>query len=155
SATTLRRIERDLHDGTQAQLAALAMTLGQAKEKLEHRANVPFDPAGALDLVDVAHRHAKEALIELRDLARGIHPPALDVGLDAALATLVARSAVPTTLHTDLPTRPAKAIETIAYFSAAELLANVAKHSRARHAEVKVVARGGTLHLTVRDDGIG
>ena len=155
SATTLRRIERDLHDGAQAQLATLAMTLGQAKEKLEHRPNVPFDPAGALDLVDVAHRHAKEALVELRDIARGIHPPALDVGLDAALATLVARSAVPTTLHTNLPDRPAKAIETITYYSAAELLANIAKHSRARHAAVEVVARDGTLSLTVRDDGVG
>ena len=86
---------------------------------------------GALDLVGSAHRHAKEALAELRDIARGIHPPALDLGLDAALATLVARSAVPATLHADLPTRPDQGIETIAYFSVAELLANVAKHSQA------------------------
>jgi signal transduction histidine kinase len=91
SAASLRRIERDLHDGTQAQLATLAMKLGQAKEKLEHGSEVPFDPTGALELVDAAHRHAKGALVELRDIARGIHPPALDVGLDAALATLVSR----------------------------------------------------------------
>jgi signal transduction histidine kinase len=155
AAATLRRIERDLHDGTQAQLATLAMNLGQAKEKLEHRPNVPYDPAGALELIDTAHRHSKEALAELRDIVRGIHPPALDVGLDAALATLVARSAVPAVLHTDIRDRPAKAIETIAYFSAAELLANVAKHSQARHATVEVTARDGTLRLQVSDDGVG
>jgi signal transduction histidine kinase len=78
------------------------MNLGQAKEKLEHGSAVPFDPAGAWELVDAAHRHAKEALVELRDIARGIHPPALDIGLDAALATLVARSAVPATLRIDV-----------------------------------------------------
>jgi signal transduction histidine kinase len=155
AATTLRRIERDLHDGTQAQLGTLAMTLGQAKEKLEHRAGVPYDPAGALDLIEDAHRHAKEALAELRDIARGIHPPALDLGLDPALATLVARSTIPATLHADLQQRPSKAIETIAYFTVAELLANAAKHSRARRITVEITERGGTLHLQVRDDGIG
>lgn len=155
SAAALRRIERDLHDGTQAQLATLAMRLGRAKEKLEHGSEVPFDPTGALELVDAAHRQAKETLVELRDIARGIHPPALDVGLDAALATLVARSAVPTTLRIDVPTRPTPAIETIAYFSAAELLANVAKHSRARHASVEVAGRDGRLRLHVTDNGIG
>lgn len=155
SAATLRRIERDLHDGTQASLATLAMNLGQAKEKLEHGTAVPFDPAGALELVDAAHRHAKEALVELRDIARGIHPPALDIGLDAALATLVARSSVPTTLHIDVPTRPTQAIETIAYFSVAELLANVAKHSQARHAAVELTAKNDVLAIEVTDDGTG
>jgi signal transduction histidine kinase len=155
AATTLRRIERDLHDGTQAQLATLAMKLGQAKEKLEHGSEVPFDPSGALDLVDDAHRQAKEALIELRDIARGIHPPALDVGLDAALATLVARSPVPTTLEVDLAMRPTLPIETIAYFSTAELLANVAKHSRARRASVTVRTMDGRVRLEVADDGMG
>jgi signal transduction histidine kinase len=155
AAARLRRIERDLHDGTQAQLGAVAMKLGQAKEKLQHRESVPFDPAGALDLVDAAHRDAKEALVDLRDITRGIHPPALDLGLDAALATLVARSAVPATLHADLPVRPSKAIETIAYFSAAELLANAAKHSRAGRTIVEVVERAERLRLQVRDDGIG
>jgi signal transduction histidine kinase len=155
SAAALRRIERDLHDGTQAQLATLAMKLGQAKEKLEHDSEVPFDPSGALELVDAAHRQAKDTLVELRDIARGIHPPALDVGLDAALTTLVSRSAVPATLHIDLPTRPTPAIETIAYFSAAELLANVARHSRARHASVEVTARDRRLRLRVTDDGVG
>lgn len=158
AATTLRRVERDLHDGTQAQLATLAMTLGQAKEKLEHRAGVPYDPAGALELVDTAHRHAREALVELRDIARGIHPPALDVGLDAALATLVSRSAVPATLSSNLnggSPRPSKAIETIAYFSVAELLANAAKHSQARAVEVHAAIEGDRLQLSVIDDGIG
>jgi signal transduction histidine kinase len=155
SAAALRRIERDLHDGTQAQLATLAMRLGQAKEKLEQDSGVPFDPTGALELVDAAHHQAKDTLIELRDIARGIHPPALDVGLDAALTTLAARSAVPATVHIELPTRPTPAIETIAYFSAAELLANVAKHSRARHASVEVTAGDGWLRLKVTDDGIG
>jgi signal transduction histidine kinase len=157
SAATLRRIERDLHDGTQAQLVALAMNLGQAKEKLDNGADtgVPFDPAGALDLVDTAHRHAKEALLELRDIARGIHPPALDLGLDAALATLVARSAVPAEAHVDIRTRPSEAIESIAYFSAAELLANVAKHSGARRASVEATERRRALVLQVTDDGTG
>jgi len=155
SAVTLRRIERDLHDGTQAQLATLAMHLGQAKEKLQHDADVPFDPAGALELVDAAHAQAKEALAELRHIARGIHPPALDLGLDAALATLVARSAVPAVLAIDVPERPSPAIESIAYFSAAELLANVARHSGAARAAVDVAAQDGRLVLTVRDDGRG
>lgn len=155
AAVALRRIERDLHDGTQAQLATLAMRLGQAREKLEHSSEIAFDPDGALGLVDAAHRQAKEALTELRDIARGIHPPALDLGLDAALTTLVARSAVPTTLRIDVPARPTPAIETIAYFSVAELLANVAKHSRARHAEVEVIAREGRLRVRVTDDGVG
>jgi signal transduction histidine kinase len=155
SAVTLRRIERDLHDGTQAQLATLAMKLGQAKEKLEHGSEVPFDPVGALELIDAAHRHAKETLVELRDIARGIHPPALDVGLDAALATLVARSVVPAALSVNIPSRPAGAIETIAYFSVAELLANVARHSGARHAAVEVTDRDDRLRVEVIDDGIG
>jgi signal transduction histidine kinase len=155
SAAELRRIERDLHDGTQAQLATLAMRLGQAMEKLEPGSEMPFDPAGALKLVEAAHRQAKETLVELRDIARGIHPTALDLGLDAALATLAARSAVPATLRFDVPTRPKPAIETIAYFSTAELLANVAKHSGARQASVEVTARDGHLRLEVTDDGLG
>jgi signal transduction histidine kinase len=154
SAATLRRIERDLHDGTQANLATLAMKLGQAKEKLE-ASELPFDAGGALELVDTAHRQAKEALVELRDIARGIHPPALDVGLDAALETLVARSVVPARLRIDVPSRPSPAIETITYFSAAELLANVAKHSRARQATLELSSHGGRLRLQVSDDGVG
>ena len=105
SAATLRRIERDLHDGTQAQLVALAMRLGMAKEKLEDDPE-HVDLDRVRELVDAAHRGAKEAIAELRDIARGIHPPALDIGLEGALATLAARSAVPTELSVDISTRP-------------------------------------------------
>ena len=93
--------------------------------------------------------------MELRDLARGIHPPVLDHGLGTALATLAARGEVPVELVVDLPERPSPAIETIAYFCAAELLANVAKHSRARHATLEAVHVPGLLRLRVGDDGDG
>jgi signal transduction histidine kinase len=154
SAALLRRVERDLHDGAQARLVALAMSLGLAKEKLGGDGDPP-NVAKARELVDAAHRSAKEALIELRDLARGIHPPALDGGLPDALATLAARSAVPVTLSTDIADRPTAAIETIAYFCAAELLANVAKHSAATQAMVHARAQDGTLRLSVTDNGAG
>jgi signal transduction histidine kinase len=154
SAALLRRVERDLHDGAQARLVALAMNLGLAKEKLGTDGDPP-NVAKARELVDTAHRSAKEALIELRDLARGIHPPALDGGLPDALATLAARSAVPATLSTDIAVRPTAAIETIAYFCAAELLANAAKHSAASHALVHAQAQDGTLRLSVTDNGTG
>ncbi len=155
ATTTLRRIERDLHDGTQAQLATLAMKLGQAKENLEPSSAVPYDPVAALALVNEAHGHAKDALVELRNIVRGIHPPALDVGLDTALATLVARSPVPATLAVDTQLRASTAIETITYFSVAELLANVAKHSHAGRAAVTIEGFDGRLRLAVRDDGVG
>jgi signal transduction histidine kinase len=154
SAAALRRIERDLHDGAQARLVALAMKLGMAREELEGD-DPELAVARARTLVDTAHRSAKEALVELRDLARGIHPPVLDTGLDAALATLTAASAVPVRLRVDLPRRPDPAIETIAYFCTAELLTNVAKHSGARHAAVELTERDGKLSLVVRDDGRG
>jgi signal transduction histidine kinase len=154
SAAALRRIERDLHDGAQARLVALAMKLGMAREELEGD-DPELAVARARTLMDTAHRSAKEALVELRDLARGIHPPVLDKGLDAALATLTAGSAVPVRLRADLPRRPDPAIETIAYFCTAELLTNVAKHSGARHAAVELTERDGKLSLVVRDDGRG
>ena len=153
SAARLRSIERDLHDGAQAQLVALAMKLGLAKDKLV--APVPPDLTRVAQLVDDAHRSAIEAIAELRTLARGIHPSALDNGLADALATLAARSAVPVELITDVPERPSAAIETIAYFSAAELLANVAKHSGARHATLEAVHVPGLLRIRVTDDGHG
>jgi signal transduction histidine kinase len=153
SAATLRRIERDLHDGTQAQLVALAMRLGMAKEKLEDAEQLDVDQVRAL--VEEAHRGAKEAIAELRDIARGIHPPALDVGLEGALATLAARSAVPTELSMSLDTRPTPAIEAIAYFCVAELLANVAQHAQAARASVSCAQQGTWLRLVVRDDGVG
>jgi signal transduction histidine kinase len=153
SAARLRGIERDLHDGTQAQLVALAMKLGLAREKLQGDGGA--DLARVTQLVEDAHRGALEAIADLRTLARGIHPPVLDNGLADALTTLANRSAVPVELVTDIPERPSAAIETIAYFSAAELLANVAKHSGARHATLEAVHVPGLLRIRVTDDGVG
>jgi signal transduction histidine kinase len=154
TAALLRQVERDLHDGAQVRLAALALNLGMAKEKLGGDDDAP-DLAALRELVDAAHRGAKDALIELRDLARGLHPPALDNGLADALATLAAGSAIPVELTTHIPARPTPAIETIAYFCAAELLTNAAKHSHASKIEIRAMEREGTLVLTVADDGIG
>ena len=157
AAAALRKVERDLHDGAQVRLAALAMGLGMVKEKLgdDGQQIDESQVARVRELVDSAHRSAKEALVELRDLARGIHPPVLDAGLADALATLAARSMVPVRLSADISERPTPAIETIAYFCAAELLANVAKHSGANEVLMDVVQRGDTLRLRVSDDGAG
>jgi signal transduction histidine kinase len=157
AAARLRRIERDLHDGPQAQLVAVAMKLGLAQEKLAAAVagTGPTDLARTLELVEAAHRGAKEAIVELRELARGIHPSVLDQGLGTALTTLAARSGIPVELVTDLPERPSAAIETIAYFCAAELLANVAKHSGAQRTTLEVVNGAGRLRLRVSDDGCG
>jgi len=157
SATRLRRIERDLHDGAQAQMVAVAMKLGLATKKLRGMT----DGAGqtdldrVLELVAAAHRGAKEAVAELRDLARGIHPPVLDQGLGVALTTLAARSDLPVELVIDLPERPSAAIETIAYFCAAELLTNVTKHSGATHARLEAIHMSGLLRVRVSDNGCG
>jgi signal transduction histidine kinase len=131
--------------------------LGLAREKLGATLNGTVQPdlERVLELVDAAHRGAKEAIAELRDLARGIHPSVLDHGLGTALATLAARSEVPVEFVIDLPERPSAAIETIAYFCAAELLTNVAKHSGARHATLEVAHLAGMLRVRVSDDGSG
>jgi len=151
SAAALRRVERDLHDGAQMRLAALAMNLGMAREKLDDD-----DDATVRELIDAAHRNAEDALADLRDLARGIHPPALDNGLPSALATLAASSAIPASVTADIGTRPTPAIETIAYFCAAELIANATKHSYANQIEINICTeRAGVLRLEVIDDGIG
>ncbi|MGH3280134.1 MAG: sensor histidine kinase [Trebonia sp.] len=148
-----RRIERDLHDGAQQRLVALAMELGRAKAKFSD------DVEAAAVLVDQAHAEAKAALVELRDLVRGVHPPVLtDRGLDAALSGLAARCPVPVDLHYDVPVRPRPAVEAVAYFTVAEALTNVAKHSRATH--VRAVVEGapgpaGSLNVVISDDGIG
>ncbi|MFJ3855417.1 sensor histidine kinase [Streptomyces sp. NPDC090085] len=153
AAADLRRIERDLHDGAQARLVALAMGLGLAKEKLLE------DPEGAAAMVDEAHGEVKLALQELRDLARGIHPAVLtDRGLDAALSSVAARCTVPVKVVVDLPAqRPAEAIEGIAYFVVSELLQNVSKHAgtQARGASVEVWRADARLVLRVSDDGRG
>jgi signal transduction histidine kinase len=146
----LRRIERDLHDGAQARLVALGMSLGLAEQKLA------TDPEGAQQLVAEARLGLGEALEELRDLARGIHPPVLaDRGLGAALATLADRSALPVTVLVALEERPSPAVETAAYFAAAEAIANAAKHSGASRIAVDVRRRGDVLELEVADDGRG
>jgi signal transduction histidine kinase len=155
SAAALRRVERDLHDGAQMRLAALAMNLGMAREKLGDD-DQAADSATVRELIDAAHRNAVDALADLRDLARGIHPPVLDNGLASALATLAASSAIPVTVSADIGTRPAPAIETIAYFCAAELIANATKHSYANQIKIDIhTERTGVLALAVSDDGIG
>ncbi|MGW1952315.1 sensor histidine kinase [Streptomyces sp. NPDC001920] len=151
AAADLRRIERDLHDGAQARLVALAMDLGLAKEKLAE------DPQAAARMVDEAHGEVKTALQELRDLARGIHPAVLtDRGLDAALSAVASRCTVPVEVQVDLENeRPVPAIEGIAYFTVSELLQNISKHSRATWAAVDVWRVENRLMLQVVDNGIG
>jgi signal transduction histidine kinase len=151
SAAALRRVERDLHDGAQMRLAALAMNLGMAREKLDED-----DDATVRELIDAAHRNAVDALGDLRDLARGIHPPVLDNGLASALDSLAASSAIPTSVTASIGQRPAPAIETIAYFCAAELIANATKHSYANQITINIsTERARVLRLDVTDDGIG
>ncbi|QGH69703.1 sensor histidine kinase [Pseudactinotalea sp. HY158] len=147
--TKLRWIERDLHDGTQARLVALAMQLGEATELLES------DPAQGRDLVAEAHAATKDTLVELRELARGIRPPALEAGLAVAVETLSSRSPLPVTVDIAPDLRPDPPIESIAYFAIAELITNAVKHARASGVYVLAEQRDQTLWLRVRDDGIG
>ncbi|WP_406329770.1 sensor histidine kinase [Streptomyces sp. NBC_00203] len=151
AAATLRRIERDLHDGTQARLVGLAMHLTMIRELIGTGAS----PDQLLAVVDTARGNATQAIADLRHLVKGIHPPVLDQGLDTALATLAADSALPVEVTTGITARPSPAVESIAYFCAAELLANATKHSAATAATVTVTARDGLLRLSVRDDGRG
>ncbi|MFF3114115.1 sensor histidine kinase [Kitasatospora sp. NPDC057904] len=163
AAADLRRIERDLHDGAQARLVALAMDLGMAKERLRE-VETPADMAAAASMVDNAHGEVKLALKELRDLARGIHPAVLtDRGLDAALSSVAARCTVPGGVRVNVELRgpdgvaerPDSAVEGIAYFTVSELLTNVSKHSGARSASVEVWRSDDQLMLLVQDDGRG
>jgi signal transduction histidine kinase len=151
----LRRIERDLHDGTQARLVAVAMQIGDARDRLATDGTDEAVRGTALSLLDDAHGALKETLTELREIARGIHPPALDDGLAVALETLAARAPLPVTVDVDLPGRPAPEVETIAYFAVAELLTNVARHSGATGAYVRAEVLDGSLWIRVRDDGHG
>ena len=145
-----RRIERDLHDGTQQHLVSLAMNLGMAKEKLDS------DPEAARQLVADAHQQAKDSITELRNVIRGVYPAVLtDRGLDAALSALAVRSPVPVRLQVDLPRRPNPTAEAIAYFVVSESLTNVARHSGARSATVYVEQSGDRLKLAIVDDGRG
>jgi signal transduction histidine kinase len=153
SAQTERyRIERDLHDSVQPRLVSLAMTIGLAQTKLD------TDPAAANALIAEAHEDAKAALLELRNVVRGIAPTILaDRGLDAALSSVVQRAAVPTLLDIDLPRRISEETESVAYFIVAEALTNVAKHAQASRAvvSVKLDQDANMLHVSVFDDGRG
>jgi signal transduction histidine kinase len=147
-----RRIERDLHDGAQQRLVALAMDLGLARERLDRG----DDTAGTAELIGHAHDEAKRAITELRELVRGIHPAVLaDRGLDAALSSVAARCPVPVQLDVDLAERPPAAVEATAYFVVAEALTNVAKHSYARQVWVRVAQRGPVVVVEITDDGVG
>ena len=157
AAARLRRIEQDLHDGAQAQMVAVVMKLGLARESLGDAAAGSGRPdlQRALELVDAARRGAIEAINELRDLAHGIYPHALNDGLGSALGALAARSDVPVDVNVDLTRRPPAAIETIAYFCTAELLTNAIKHGGARHVTVEASQRPGMITVRVEDDGSG
>jgi signal transduction histidine kinase len=147
ATTVLRGLERDLHDGTQARLVSLGVTLGRIGRRVD-------DPA-VRALVTDAQGTVTEALAELRDIVRGIHPPALDDGLPTAIATLAARSAVPVDVTVELATRPADATASALYFSVAELLTNVARHAGASRVRLRLSDDEQGLRLTVTDDGRG
>lgn len=150
----LRQLERDLHDGTQARLVALSMQLDEAREHLSDGG----DPAAALTLVEDSHRATKEAMRELREIARGVRPASLDGGLVLALETLAARAPLPVTLHLAGEPEADPEIEAIAYYCVAELLTNVAKHAVGYGASGALVEQQVTpqsLILTVTDDGPG
>ncbi|MET8152088.1 sensor histidine kinase [Actinoplanes sp. NPDC049668] len=147
AAALLRRIERDLHDGTQARL----VTLGVALSRIEHRSTEEAVRALATD----ARGTVTEALAELRDIVRGMHPPALDDGLEVALATLAGRSAVPAEVTVALAARPPDATASALYFAVAELLTNVARHGRASRVRIDLRTDQTRLLLTVTDDGRG
>jgi signal transduction histidine kinase len=144
-----RRLERDLHDGTQQRLVSLAINLGMARNQVSTAEE-------GRQAIAVAHEEAKAALAELRDLIRGLHPAVLeDRGLDAALSGVAARMPIPVRLTVDLPRRPAPVIEAVAYFVVSEGLANIAKHAEASEAAVFVERAGSRLHVIVTDDGVG
>ena len=146
----LRRIERDLHDGAQARLVALGMNIGLAEQQLSK------DPEKAQEHLAEAREAAGAALQELRDLARGIHPPILaDRGLDAAIRALTTHTTVPVSVDVELAERPPAAVETAAYFVAAEGLANALKHAQASRIDIAVHERDDAVAVRVLDDGRG
>ena len=150
SATELRRIERDLHDGAQARLVALSMHLGMAESVLEK------DPEAARRLVADARQATVSAIGDLRSVLRGIHPPVLaDRGLAGAVTALALDLAVPVQVDADLAGRPPAPVESAVYFALAECLANVVKHAGAEHAWVRLRHRDGMLCGEVGDDGHG
>src|SRR4051794_5818589 len=150
AASDLERLERDLHDGAQARLVAVAMELGMAEEQLAD------DPAQARERVAAARDEARRALAELRELARGMRPGLLaERGLGEAIRSLAARSPVPTTARVQAEPRPPATVESAAYFVVAEALANAVKHGEARHVTIDVARHGDRLEVPVADDGRG
>ncbi len=145
-----RRIERDLHDGAQQRMVAVAVTLGLAEARLAS------DPASAAQLIAQAREEAKLAVKELRELARGIHPAVLsDRGLCPALEALAARAPVPVQVRGEPGDRLGHEVEAAAYFVTAEALTNVAKYAQASEASVHVAVDGDRLRLEISDDGVG
>jgi signal transduction histidine kinase len=155
AAGTLRRLERDLHDGTQARL----VSLGIALSRIERRVNrLPDDTEGVTELrglVGSALGSVTDGLVELRDIVRGIHPPALDDGLATALTTLAGRSGLPVDVLVKLAEPPSDAAATTVYFAAAELLTNTARHADAGRVALRLTDDDGALRLVVIDDGRG
>ena len=144
------RIERDLHDGVQPRLVSLAMQIDRARGRLER------DPEQAGELLRQAHADAKDALADLRAIARGIHPAILDDrGLDAALSALVAGSPTPVAVSVRLSRRPGRNQEAVAYFTAAEAIGNLAKHASASRATLRISDESGALVVQMTDDGCG
>jgi signal transduction histidine kinase len=152
AATTLRRVERDLHDGTQARLVSLGVTLSRIEQRL---ARLPGDTADLGALVESAHGTVTDALAELRDIVRGIHPPALDDGLATALTTLASRSGLPVEVGVELREAPPEGVATTVYFTAAELLANAARHAGATRVRLALTEDDQWVRLVVTDDGRG
>ncbi|GGO62223.1 sensor histidine kinase [Nonomuraea cavernae] len=149
-AAEMRRIERDLHDGTQARLVAIGMTLGAVEELVEK------DPVAARALLTKAREASADTLTELRRVIRGIHPPVLaERGLADAVRALALDSALRVTVEVDLPHRPEAPVEAAIYFAVSELLSNAARHGDARSATVDIRGDGPYLRVTVTDDGMG
>jgi signal transduction histidine kinase len=145
-----RRIERDLHDGAQQRLVSLAMNLGLA------RATLTDVPEPARQVIVEAHEEAKEALAELRNLVRGLHPAVLeDRGLDAALSGIAARAPLPVRVQVAVRDRASPTIEAVAYFVVSECLTNIARHAAATQAEIDVSCTADALVIRVTDNGIG
>ncbi|RZS37010.1 signal transduction histidine kinase [Herbihabitans rhizosphaerae] len=150
SAAELRRIERDLHDGAQARLVALGMNLGMAEDAIDR------DPTMARDMLIEARQSTTKALVELRDLVRGIHPPVLaDRGLDGGVQALALDCALTVDVDIELEGRAPAPVESAAYFAVSEVLTNAAKHSGAGHAWIHVRHTEGSLQMQVVDNGHG
>ena len=145
-----KRIERDLHDGAQQQLVALAMDLGRAREKMDS------DPVAAREIIDSSHERAKRVMTEMRELVQGIHPAVLsDRGLDAAVSAVAGRMPMKVDVNVRVHERLPEEIESTAYFVVVEALTNTTKHAQADRARVNIRRDGNWLRITVTDNGRG